>query len=219
MDWIDLEGFGHNPAWNNWELARKKKSDAGRQIRLLCTAGPTNNHSPGADLIEEANYGRPRMWAQYGDQSKGFCIILERERLTDKFREVAQQREYLIPDKVDYCKWLHLVNSNVTIQYGPDLDPSKDDTFDLLSKNDMLKSIYFKKSFDWEGEYEHRWLLYDPILEPIYIPIEGIVKAVVLGWKFPTNQISQIQSYCKELKCSCFMLEYRHPQYTLLHML
>ncbi|BBO91956.1 DUF2971 domain-containing protein [Desulfosarcina ovata] len=100
------------------------------------------------------------MWSQYGENSKGFCIVLDRECLTTELNKMASKTEYLISGGVEYYDWLHFVNGGSVIQYWKNLDLSKIDLFELINANDMLRSIYFKKSIDWRDETEYRWILY-----------------------------------------------------------
>lgn len=217
-NWIITGGIGELHKASQL-LAERILSDAKHQIRLLCTLRDEKKHEHDSDMksvIEDASYSRPRMWAQYGDKSKGFCVVLDRKLLDNEVNEVVQKTEHMLSEKVTYPSHLGK-GGGVEIEHGPDHDPTVPDIFETLNKNNNLDSIYFRKARDWEHEYEHRWLLYDPKLEPIYVPIggEGVVKAVVLGCNFPCNQISQVQLYCKDLNCRLFGLVYTHPEYKL----
>ncbi|BBO91955.1 hypothetical protein DSCOOX_51350 [Desulfosarcina ovata subsp. ovata] len=56
------------------------------------------------------------------------------------------------------------------------------------------------------------------IPEMIYIQIEDCILGVVLGFNFPSDKIEDTRQYCKDLKCSCHMLQYKHPKYDLLEI-
>ena len=219
---LDTEGIGNDSDLDkrqaekdNWQAATEMKCKAGRQVRLLCTAAP-KEHVLGNSRTEEAIYGRPRMWAQYGNESRGFCVVLNREALNNELQMVAERDEYLISGEVEYCPWLERVGGSPTIPYGPDLDPRDMDIFKLLNKNSMLRSIYFKKSIDWRDEGEYRWLLFARTEKPVYVSIENSIKTVVLGSRFPPNQVSQVKAYCREIGSPCFWLQYLHPEYQLV---
>ncbi len=217
MDWLKDECIGSVPYSDKKQAVDEMKRKAGRQVRLLCTAAP-KEHVPGNSLTEEAIYGRPRMWAQYGDQSRGFCVVLNREALNNRLLQVAERDEYLISGKVEYFPWLEMVGGGSTIQYGPDLDPRDLDKFELMNENSMLRSIFFKKSIDWKEECEYRWLLFGQTEKPIYVSIEDSIEAVVLGSQFPLNQWSQVRAYCQQIGSPCFRLLYWHPKYQLLRI-
>jgi len=213
MRWLDTIGYGHTSDITQQRKAEKLIKDAGIFLRVLCCASPKLNIN-GANPIENAIYGRPRMWAQYGDNSNGFCIVLDKELLGLEIRQHAQKTEHLIEDKVEYHDWLHLVSSSVCIEYGDGVGLTQS-AFDVVSNNEMHRSIYFKKSKDWKGEEEYRYLLYRETCENVFISIQKAVIGVVLGCNFPRNQFSQAKGYCNELGCECYALNYSHPQYQL----
>ena len=215
MDWLDTEGIGDGYDLDKRRAAEEMKRKAGCQVRLLCTAAP-QKHVPGNDPTEEAIYGRPRMWAQYGDESRGFCVVLDREALNNELQKVAKRDEYLISGNVQYFDQLHRVGGSSTIQYGSDLDPRDSDIFEVMNENSMLRSTFFKKSIDWKHENEHRWLLFAQTEKEVYVSIEDSIKAVVLGSRFPPNEVSRVKDYCPEIGNPCFRLEYWHPNYQLL---
>ena len=217
MSWLVSEGIGRGPDSDKWQAAEEMICKAGRQVRLLCTTGSSEPVSEGRNPIEAAIYGRPRMWAQYGDQSRGFCIVLNREVLNNELQNIeeVERDEHLISGEVKYFDWLHLVEGTSVIQYGPNQDLCDLDIFEEINQNAMLQSIYFKKSIDWRDESEYRWLIFAQTEKPIYVSIENSIKAVVLGSQFPLNQVSQAKDYCREIDSSCYQLEYRHPKYQL----
>lgn len=217
MTWIDTVGIGLDPHASSRHLADLMISRASTQIRLLSTAGERSPEK-GSDWIEESPYGRPRMWSQYGDSSRGFCVVLDRELLKAEIQMLAHQPEYVMADAVSYHPWLHNVGGNITIETGANIEIDLDQPFSVLNHNQMMRSIYFKKSTDWQAESEYRYLLFSMVDGPIFVSIERATKYVVLGTQFPDNQISQAQSLCRGLDCNLYWLQYQHPRYTLHHL-
>ena len=216
MDWIGHVCLGHELDMVTQQAVIKIKCKAGRQLRLLCTVGFKKPKSPPSSLIEEGIYGRPRMWSQYGDRFKGFCIVLDKGALNKELQRIAIKEEYLISDKVDYNCWLSRIEGDgVKIEYWPGIDLGKLDIFEKMNENLKLKFLYFRKSKNWRDESEYRWLLFDPTEDRIFVPIENSIKAVVLGHRFPPCRIDDVKAYCKELCCPCYQLYYQHPQYKL----
>lgn len=151
MGWIENVGIGPEPHAPSIAKAHQIKGQASQQIRLLCTVGE-REAVEGRHWVEESPYSRPRMWSQYGDSSRGFCLVLDNEILYELLRHVAERPEYAMSGKADYYPWLHLVASGVTIETGSDIDIEVDNSFPLLNENCMIRSVYFKKSFDWSAE-------------------------------------------------------------------
>ena len=212
LGWIFTEGIGDSI--EGWGIADRLKKSAGSKINILCTCTKAE-HTPGDCPIESAPYGKPRMWSQYGDNSKGFCIVLNQERFKLRLKQLAEKPEYFITDKVEYVEWLHIVGGGSSIEYGDGLELNEDRLFSILNNNNMLHSIFYKKSIDWRDECEHRWLLFSDDDKPIFVSIEDCVEGIVLGCEFPPDKFDEIREYCSHLNCSCFKLSYEHPKYEI----
>ena len=214
MSWIETVGIGLEPHYASIKVARRIKSGAAKRILLLCAAGEREVEK-GSDWVEESPYGRPRMWSQYGDSSRGFCVVLDRDKLKAELQRAAVRPEHAMSGKVEYYSWLHAVSGGITIETGPEIRLDEGDSFGILNDNEMIRSVYFKKSKDWIAESEYRYLLYSHTAEPVFLRIENSIKYVVLGTRFPNNQVSQAKSYCAELKCDLYWLTYGHPRYNI----
>ena len=86
----------------------------------------------------------------------------------------------------------------------------------MINNNQMLRSIYFKKGFDWKEENEYRWLFYSHKAGKIFVDVKSAIHTVVLGDKFPIAMYERVKKYCKNLNCKCYALNYRHPEYNLI---
>jgi hypothetical protein len=203
LGWIDTEGIGDTEHAPYAFQAKAMKQCAGKYLRLLCAAAP-RNRQPDSDVVEEANYGRPRMWAQYAENGTGFCVVLNANRLEEAARELVSDDRHLLAGRVNYYHWLHLVSGSCCIQHGPNHPPPEESQlFEILSANDMLRSIYFKKSIDWQGEDEYRLLIYSERDGDELISIDGVVGFVVLGQDFPEDRVEEARELCRTLQCPC----------------
>jgi hypothetical protein len=101
MGWVDTEGIGHNFDADNWKNANKLRENLGRQLRLFCTAMP-RQAALGACPTETSIYGRPRMWSQYGDKFKGFCVIFDRARLHQAIKSALDPTDLVIDGSIGY---------------------------------------------------------------------------------------------------------------------
>lgn len=215
LGWIETCGYGHQLDIEKSNEASKLKESVGENLRLFCTSRFCEEDEISIDTVESKIYGRPRMWAQYGDNSKGFCVILDRNGLSTQIELQAKNPEHIIAGEVEYYDWLSLVGGGAPIEYGKGIPSRKDNIFEIINSNQILKSLYFKKSIDWKAEKEFRWLIYSESKEDTLVPIRNIIKAVVLGWKFPVNRIREVREYCKALNSPCFKIDYQHPKYEL----
>ena len=54
------------------------------------------------DENNRPGYFYPRMWAQYADNSKGVCLIFDKQKLLEELRRVLEKNYYVFDDKVKY---------------------------------------------------------------------------------------------------------------------
>jgi hypothetical protein len=131
-------------------------------------------------------YARPRMWAQYADNHRGVCLILDRERLGKAIRARYPDdgKCWVQAGKVHY-KAAHDDPSWITIQYRED-DVSAGV---LQSFNAHRDTIFFVKHMDWRDENEYRWVYFDADQAETgddgrkghFVNINGSVVGLVLG--------------------------------------
>lgn len=74
LEWIDTVGLGTEIDNQSWKEAEKIKKEVGKKPRIFCTAQPKPETKQGESPIESSIFGRPRMWSQYGNNFRGFCI-------------------------------------------------------------------------------------------------------------------------------------------------
>lgn len=216
LSWIDTVGIGQEFDKASWQKAKNMKRDAGKYLRVFCTAQPKPKNKHNNSAVENSSYCRPRMWSQYGDNFKGFCILFEKEKLIEAIESEKRENDFLIHDSISYPNWLDIVQGGATIEYGSNISLEEKNVLELINHNKMLRSIYFKKGYDWQEEYEYRWLLYSERTEKILVNVPEAIHTVVLGNEFPESKYEEVKSYCENLDCKCFALNYRHPAYNLI---
>lgn len=109
------------------------------------------------------------MWAHYADDSKGVCIVIDKDAFIRKNQAVFDSHFYQFED-VEYSIF----------------NTPKDEEVDYSAKTpeqfikDNWKALFFLKHKDWENEDEHRLFImdYDGKLS-----IDGCIKYVTLGRK------------------------------------
>lgn len=218
LGWVHTEGIGDTFDIDGWRNAENLKANLKYQLRLFCGTLPKSEIPAGACPIETSIYGRPRMWAQYGENSKGFCVLFYQSLLDNAIKSSLGAEDIFISDHVDYVSWLHIVSGGAPIEYGGKLRPDKDTIPKIINHNDMLRSIYFKKAMDWSDECEYRWLVYSNKSGDMLIDVKKAIHSVVLGCNFPAEKYDEVRGYCRNLKCDCYALNYCHPRYDLIKM-
>ncbi len=191
--------------------------------RILCTTMdlPTNLNSiyfedptynlpcsPGAYQFYRG-YGHPRMWAQYAENHSGVCLMLNKENLHKEILNVAIN-ERLYSGSVIYDNSLdrHDGDSIFSIQYKDIKNLSLNTAINMYIEKHH-KRLYFQKSTDWRDEHEYRWVVRGENNEPLFVPINGCLEAVIVGQRFPDVYLTALYPFAEEynikvIKCFWF---------------
>ena len=163
-----------------------------RKVRIgaFCRDQPsTSDNEPSV-----RGYGRPRMWAQYADNHRGVCIVLDRGRLDQAIR-----RKY--PDHGD--SWVRDGEVEYVTSYN---DPAsiaieyREGGVQACVTEYFTRyggSLFFTKHVDWRDENEFRWVYFDADEsgtgstgnELSYVDIRGSVVGLVLGGDYENSHL------------------------------
>lgn len=162
---------------------QKKFADAlSRDMKILCC---TQDYIPEQiDFVRNTGRGflKPRMWAQYSNNHKGVCLILDRKRIIEKFNN-------------KFADQYHLSRS-VIYEYNCEKIRESIEAYTLktseLIANDIEKVVekrkrkfediyYFSKHPDWRDENEYRFLIKDTSKDNPSIELDGILKGIIMG--------------------------------------
>lgn len=165
-------------------------------------------------------YFLPRMWAQYGDNSKGVCFVFDKEKILKKLKNALETNYYFFSDSIEYKDITETAYSSllekIIKQRRRDVFGHKNaDKQELMTKNiiDHIHDYYFVKDSDWSGENEFRIIIINKKgnskTEPELIKIEmkDTLECVIIGENFglvekedyyeiDTKQLDIIRSLC-----------------------
>lgn len=150
----------------------------------------SQNYDIGGFGQEGTNH--PAMWAHYAENSKGVCIVLDKEAFIKKNKDVFSTHFYKFEDVL--YDIFNTPNDEV-INY-------KAKTPEEFIMNNW-KVLFFMKHKDWENEDEHRLFImdYDGKLS-----IDGCIKYIVLGRKvfLDASRIKLIMDMVVDPKFICY---------------
>lgn len=150
----------------------------------------SQNYDIGGFGQEGTNH--PAMWAHYAENSKGVCIVLDKEAFIKKNKDVFSTHFYKFEDVL--YDIFNTPNDEV-INY-------KAKTPEEFIMNNW-KVLFFMKHKDWENEDEHRLFImdYDGKLS-----IDGCIKYIVLGRKIflDASRIKLIMDMVVDPKFICY---------------
>lgn len=111
---------------------------------------------------------KPRMWAQYGDNNKGVCLIFDRNILEKQIEQQFQNEIKIYSGNVKYQS-CQLNNENWELQNQIDsncnnfsLTDFKNNFEDAIEKqvDNFWETYFFHKYEDWNSENEFRFVIH-----------------------------------------------------------
>lgn len=164
-------------------INQKKFSDAlQKEARILCCS---QDRIP-APLEAMKGIGRgflkPRMWAQYADNHKGICLVLDREKMVKRFNDKFKSL-YHVSDEISYVinenrmeKQINAYSIYTSELKGKDIEEVVENRIKTYAD-----IYYFTKHPDWRDENEYRFLVKNNSKEDLYIDIDGILQYIIMG--------------------------------------
>ena len=214
VDWLEIEAnikeISFNESYQNFLNLNKIKERIKRSIKIFSTTTFDENSKNTADISNDI-YCRPRMWAQYGDNHEGVCLIFDKKELHTEFK--CSRNVELIYGKVEYESFIPIIHNDILIEPSM-LKLLSDDPYKLYKKlndNQQLKSRFFRKHNDWESEHEYRWLVFAEDGSELKISIHNSLKAIVFGSK--TN--SRYFETLKKENIPLYFLDFSNGSYSV----
>ncbi len=144
------------------------------------------------------------MWAQYAENHSGVCLIFDGPKLNDNLEKV-----FKTPCTI-YRGFVRYNYEKSTRQCLPNLQG-----YDHHEVTERIRESFQKfyeenflfKSPEWKTEHEYRWLVHcpedlsdpDDLSEFLFVPIDGAIKAVIVGTGFPEVYKPSLEFLCTQL--------------------
>jgi len=156
-------------------------------------------------------FNHPRMWAQYGENHKGVCLIFDLESISKKVQSLEQIK--VIQDRVIYSeKYLmelldeedpYWINTEQLEQLGIE-------KYYLKHVMANKRIYYFRKHLDWKDESEYRIVLINDSENERLIDIGDCLKALIIGSKTPKPYFESLSSLCDAFDISLFQMNWKN---------
>lgn len=152
-------------------------------LACFCTdkSGLSGDHS--RDILLRG-LSKPRMWAQYADLHRGFCLVFDKEILLQK---VKKQFEVVFFGEVTYKNrsWMtRLEPGPFMIDYDL-LQRIGIDDYCRLHTLQYIQELYFEKLEDWKDESEWRLVVMEELKSHHFIYFEESLVGIVHGANTP----------------------------------
>lgn len=162
--------------------------DVSEEIKTKCKVLCFSKDMPGLgkDMLNDIylrGFAKPRMWAQYGDNHKGLCLIFDRKRIESLLIEQFDQESELYGSDISYRNSPlkgDIRSSPYTLNYPllRELGIAEYVKRHIYTYNSEL---IFEKSLDWRDENEYRFLMHIDSLENQFLKFGNALKGVVFG--------------------------------------
>lgn len=151
--------------------------------------------------IYARGFGKSRMWAQYADNHKGVCLVLEksaiRKAAADQF---GDDRFRLYGGPVIYKDRLITEVNNPADGFVIDADYLEKLGFDEYVKAHVKshhKALFFEKVTDWSRENEFRVVVFGEREEELFLNIDGTIVGVLFGTDCTEEDIMKTVAGCE----------------------
>ena len=188
-------------------------------------AGVVTPDLRGTEAIQtmyERGHSLPRMWAQYGDQHRGVCLVLSRASLDRAIAAGVDKDGAVYSGLVTYKNSLpvpqlhrpgpRIIDALEVAQLGPEESARR-------HLDRFHRELLFTKTRDWEGEREFRWCILRGRPDRVFVDIRGSLLGIALGDQFPDELELQIGNYCEANNVSVAFMKWQNgfPQPYLAH--
>ncbi|MFM5201467.1 DUF2971 domain-containing protein [Aeromonas caviae] len=140
----------------------------------------------GKDFLNDIylrGFAKPRMWAQYGDNHKGVCLIFDRQRIETLLKEQYSSIADLYASDIKYKNTLlkgDIFKSPYTLNY-PLLKEIGITEYVRQHIDEYNNELIFEKSLDWRDENEFRYLMYIDSTENQFLKFGNALSGIVFG--------------------------------------
>lgn len=195
------EGISQNETLKHLDLHLEASSLAKSKTLVLCCSAddPELNLGKG-DYWFRRGFGHLRMWAQYADNSRGVCLVLDRELLHEAIRtEVGD--EGLYHGRVAYRNRIGPIKGESDLAYPFILQYAEIEKKGFKAAVDehvhrFYEYIFLLKGSDWRDETEYRWVFRGETNEPRFVDINGALRAVIIGMECPEVYLPSFERLC-----------------------
>lgn len=170
-DLNDLNEKEVNFIWQNWRKGLEVKKYIVEHCQLISFSKNFLN----SRSLCDCGCNHPRMWAQYANNNKGCCIVINEKKLLKINKDILR---WVFFDIEDVAYTSNLYNSEPKDVISPEA---------YVQKN--YKGLFFEKQNDWKQEDERRFFCIDG---PKFLSIKNCIEFICLGYKFTDENYNRL---------------------------
>ncbi len=172
-----------------------------KECKIFCTSCHNDLMSlvigDSSTQVQFSGIGRSSMWAHYGRNHSGVCLLFDGKKLDENISEKFKGEDYVVRHGL------------VIYDFERSFAPTR--VYDLEYENyswpertrrsliKHYKNNFLCKSPNWKPEHEFRWLVFNKSSSEMLVSIENAIKAVVVGIDYQYH-FPSLKTLCKPLK-------------------
>jgi hypothetical protein len=198
---------------DNFPLAIGTNNDllAAKSMSLFNSSSKNTLFLSFCNNSDKNGYKKSRMWSQYGQNHEGICLVFSKDSIMSDIQNELSENYLIYGENINYGR----------------IEPTCIETNDNLTVNKIVlsnikkyyKNIFFQKDLDYKDENEFRIVLIKKDLgkfsEEHFIDISNSLKFIILGDKFPEEDLAKIKNLSSKLNIKYEKLYWEHAQYFL----
>ena len=177
------------------------------RIASFCTNRRPTLELENGDEVEDQyalteGWNKPRMWAQYGENHRGACLVFSKKAIEADMAGMALQADRKLSGFVHYTQRNRMPYESFTIDASQLLQQGINDYAWTFAKVN-LEEIFFRKHIDYRDEAEFRVVLYDPESKYEFLDVSASLMGVIWGDKSSDRQLKKLHPQCYERELGC----------------
>jgi len=180
------------------------------RTHVLCFS--TDGNLTGDHITDLPNRGfcMARMWAQYGDDHKGVCLVYGYKQLSESIMKQLSEKTF----REKRVRYLDISVGEIITDpaYMVNIDCLEDwgkSEYAFSHGQHYFERLYFEKAKDWSGEREHRWVVFDSE-EEIYVSTKRCLVGIMFGAEVDQKSINRIVELTKSYTIFYRQLKWRN---------
>jgi hypothetical protein len=153
--------------------------------KVLCLSRDDPDPVPPYEMFARG-FSHSRMWAQYAGGHSGVCLVFDRQYLGRAIDDQLTDHGVIYQGAVTYADR----RSDDLPAFGMHWEDVQELPSDeLVTRHVALHhdALFFRKSLDWETEWEYRWILVNDVPAPAYFEFGDALCGIVVGASFPES--------------------------------
>jgi hypothetical protein len=198
-----------------------------RVLRYECrVASFCSNHRPELVLENEERvedtyallegWNKPRMWAQYGENHRGACVVFSRKTLEATLAGLGLSDRSFKMGYVLYTQQNRMPFEAYTIQ-ATRLSQIGSQPYAVEFVLARMDDMFFLKHIDYRDESEYRLVIHDPKDRNEYIEVSDSLKGVLWGDRTTLEELRELHPRCTASGVGCGFVRWDRGSSHLLH--